>query len=103
MNFNLIQKKIISGKFKFTVHAIEQCDERGLDIENVITALIKGEIIEDYPGDTRGHSCLVLGHYENKPLHIVCGIHEEELIIVTVYVPKLPKWIDEKTRRGSDC
>ncbi len=102
MDLKFIREKIASGKWKFTIHALEQCDEREIDISSVIVALTKGEIIEDYPEDSRGHSCLVLGHCERRPLHIVCGSHEDELVIVTVYIPEFAKWIDNKKRKRSD-
>lgn len=43
-----------------------------LDLE---TAIYNGEILEDYPTDQRGPSCLVLGCSRNCPIHIVCGLY----------------------------
>ena len=49
--------------------------------------------------DPRGPSCLILGYSQNQPIHIVCGHAPMKWIrIVTVYIPKLPKWINERTR-----
>jgi hypothetical protein len=57
-----------------------------------------GEIIEEYPDDYPYPSCLILG--ANTPLHVVCGISELELHIITAYVPDSAKWNDDlKTRR----
>jgi hypothetical protein len=42
-----------------------------IEIQHVVTT---GEVIEDYPEDTRGHSCLVLGFgEENRAIHVVCS------------------------------
>lgn len=45
------------------------------------------EIIENYPDDPRGHSCLVLGWLaDGRPVHVVLGL-SEPLCIITVYDP----------------
>ena len=47
-----------------------------------------GVVIEDYPDDPRGHSCLVCGKTESgKVLNIVCGCLYDMVWIVTVYEP----------------
>jgi hypothetical protein len=71
---------------------------------HVAIAIANGEIIEDYPKDPRGHSCLVLGYIEpSKPVHAVCGMDPSgTLIIITVYFPEPPKWISERTRGNGD-
>jgi hypothetical protein len=52
-----------------------------------------GEIIEDYPEDERGHSCLMLGFSEDgRPLHIVCAPKKEYLAIITAYIPSVSEW-----------
>ncbi|MBS4033315.1 MAG: DUF4258 domain-containing protein [Ignavibacterium sp.] len=60
-----------------------------------------GEIIEDYPEDKRGHSCLMFAMTDKvRPVHIVCAPKGEYLAIITAYVPSLEKWEpDFKTRR----
>ena len=35
---------------------------------------------------------------ESMTFHVVCGKRGKRLLIVTVYRPKLPVWIDYKTR-----
>jgi hypothetical protein len=63
------------------------------------TAILGGEILEAYPDDPRGASCLILGYSQNRPIHIVCGYTSTKWIrIVTVYIPKKPKWINERLR-----
>ena len=55
--------------------------------------------LEDYPNDPRGHSCLVLGYVRGRPVHVVCGLTKQgKVILITVYVPAMPKWKDEHTR-----
>ena len=52
-------------------------------------ALRNCEVIEDYPEDPRGHSCLGLGLADTRPVHAVCAIEDDprELLLITVYDP----------------
>jgi hypothetical protein len=65
---------------------------------------MQGEIVEAYPEDPRGESCLVLGYAGAKPIHAVLGWarirgeDEDILRIITVYIPQPPKWHDSRTR-----
>lgn len=67
-----------------------------------VTIFCKGAIIEPYPDDPRGASCLILGYTsQNKPLHVVCGrLEEDEILIITAYEPDPREWEDDwKTRK----
>jgi Domain of unknown function (DUF4258) len=56
----------------------------------------EGEIIEDYPEDTRGHSCLMLGRGINGwPIHIVCAPKDEYLAVITAYIPDEKQWSND--------
>lgn len=66
---------------------------------DVEQALQTAEPLEDYPTDPRGPSCLVLGSVNRRPVHVVCGLTKQgRLFLITIYVPTLPKWKDERTR-----
>jgi hypothetical protein len=66
-------------------------------------ALIECESLENYPNDPRGPSCVVLGYAEGRPIHIVCGRAKNDwLLIITVYIPKPPQWLDPRTRGGGE-
>lgn len=99
MDLKEIVEKIKRNEYEISYHAEKEryAEEITLaDIENVIA---NGEIIEDYPEDPRGPSCLILGYSRKKPIHIVCGYTTQKWIrIITVYLPKKPKWINERTR-----
>ena len=74
-----------------------------ITVEELEIALGTGEIIEDYPKDPRGASCLVLGFARGRPIHVVCTVKHgpDEVFLITVYDPsKRPeKWIDNYRRR----
>lgn len=101
MGIEEIQEKIRREEYQISFHAEEERYAEDVAIHEIETAIHNGEILEDYPNDPRGPSCLVLGYSQNRPIHIVCGYTSTTwLRIITVYIPKLPKWIDEKTRGG---
>ena len=99
MDIRAIKERFSSDEYEISFHAEKERyaeDIKDSDIENIISNC---EIIEDYPDDTRGSSCLILDYSEGRPIHIVCGLTLTKwLRIITVYIPKLPKWIDERTR-----
>jgi hypothetical protein len=52
-----------------------------------------GEIIEDYPEDVRGHSCLMLGFgQDDRAIHVVCAPKDDYLAIITAYLPDPDQW-----------
>ncbi|MBN1942181.1 MAG: DUF4258 domain-containing protein [Phycisphaerae bacterium] len=62
----------------------------------VCDVIAKGKVIEDYPGDVRGHSCLLLGFGDEKrPIHVVCAPKEEFLAIITTYLPDRTEWSED--------
>lgn len=86
----------------YTVHAAERLVERGLRRQGVEYVLQTGERIEDYPDDPRGASYLMLGWYEERPLHVVAADDEnsEETVVITLYRPAPEKWSDDfRTRQ----
>jgi len=101
--FMSVVLKALRKGIKFTDHAFQvmYSAERMVTVDEVVEAARDGDIIEDYPDDPRGHSCLILGFTrQRRPIHIVCAPKEEFLIIVTAYEPTLNKWTPNfKARR----
>ena len=96
---NEIQKRL--SDLKHTSHALLKEFQEGITAWNLNEALKEGfEIIEEYPDDPRGASCLVLCRVVETPIHVVCAPHEEALIVISVYRPDEKKWSpDFRTRR----
>ena len=96
-----IRDLVKSRKYRLTLHARTEMFADEVSTDDLLIALEGGYIIEDYPEDLRGHSHLVLGFFKNHaPLHVCCAIHEEELVIITVYRPEDTIWMpDWSTRR----
>jgi len=89
-------------KVLFLAHALRQMlrPERMIRREEVLEAISEGEVIEDYPEDARGHSCLMLG-FGNKgcPVHVVCAPKEDYLAVITAYLPDEGEWSEDFRRR----
>lgn len=89
-----------AGRWAMTYHARLRSRRRMIRDRDVAWALAEAEVLEEYPDDPRGPSALVLGHAEDgRPIHAVCTFDESgTLVLITVYEPGPPKWIDERTR-----
>lgn len=104
MKIEDIRGYVLRNEFVLTAHAHEERQNEDIETEDIQRAILDGRIIEDYPQDRRGPSCLVLGYSQGRPIHIVCGIATNGLpLIITVYIPRKPKWIspEERSERRS--
>ncbi|MDI6755624.1 MAG: DUF4258 domain-containing protein [Thermodesulfobacteriota bacterium] len=105
MKIELIREKIRRGKYIISFTHTDKMRLRKIKAEDIEEAIIKGAIIEPYPDDPRGASCLILGlTSKGRPLHIVCGrLEENEILIITAYEPDAEEWeADWKTRKRGD-
>jgi hypothetical protein len=85
---------------RWTSHILQRIFRRGISMDDVISALTNGEIIEQYPSDYPFPSCLVLGRtQEGKTLHVVCGSSASELWLVTAYIPSPAEWTEDFRQR----
>lgn len=97
-----IQFKIIQGLFEFSKHAVDQSIIRNIYVQEVHEAINQNaKIIEDYPKDKYGPSCLILGFTDqNRPLHIQCSYPSRPTLkIITLYEPDPERWINFEKRR----
>jgi hypothetical protein len=82
----------------FLSHAVRQMSrpDRMITTREVHDVVATGIVIEDYPNDPRGPSCLILGRgEEGRPIHVVCSPKSEFLAIITAYVPHRDEWSDD--------
>jgi len=96
-----IQERIDRGRYIISFTHTEKLRQRRIKAEDIEQAIKAGAIIEDYPEDRRGPSCLILGFAGKRPLHVVCGqLEAEEVLIITAYEPDPAEWeSDWKTRK----
>ncbi len=96
MNIDELRALCDDETIVITQHCLKRIIERGIEIEQVKQAILCGEIIEEYPDDYPYPSCLLLGN----GLHVVAGLGDGRLWLVTVYIPDPAKWsADLKTRK----
>jgi hypothetical protein len=75
--------------------------QRHISVREVEGALLSNnaEMIEDYPEDPRGASCLILGLTANgRPLHVQCT-YPPDVAVITSYAPNPEEWTDWRLRK----
>jgi len=97
-----IQRKIVQRQYEFSKHAVDQSiirDIRVAEVEEAISG--RCEIIEDYPDDKYGPSCLILGFTKaGRPFHLQCSYSSRQLIkVITLYEPDPDLWVDFRVRK----
>jgi hypothetical protein len=73
--------------------------ERLISANEVEQVVLEGDLVEDYPDDVRGHSCLLLGAPDGRPVHVVCSPRAQYLAIITAYLPEPTQWSPDFRRR----
>jgi len=83
-----VRKKVKTGDYRLTVHALERYVERDIWPDELKEVIISGEIIESYPEDKYGPSCLIWGMTEKgRVLHVQFSLNP--VWIITAYDPAL--------------
>ena len=96
-----IRAKFARDAFEFSKHSVDQTILRKIRVDEIRDAMKIGELIEDYPDDKYGPSCLVLGFTPGgRPLHIQCSYPSRPVIkVITVYEPDPAEWLEHRIRR----
>ena len=95
-----IRVKIVKNDFELSQQAVNQSIVRRIRVQELREAIMAGEVIEEYPDDKYGPSCLIFGlTIANRPLHVQCSYPSRPLVkIITLYEPDTKIWIDFKLR-----
>jgi hypothetical protein len=96
-----IRQKFANEQFEFSKHAVDQSILRRIRVQEIRDAIAHGQVIEDYPEDKYGPSCLICGFSSLvRPLHVHCSYPSRPLIkIITVYQPSPQQWSNHFTLR----
>jgi hypothetical protein len=99
-DIDAIREAVGNGDYIFTDHASDRAAKRVIRSDEIEQAVASAEIIEDYPDDKYGPSCLLFGYSEEeRPLHVQVS-YPPNLKIITVYEPSPDEWqADLKTRK----
>lgn len=96
-------REAAAKRIPYLPHALYQMNapDRMISPDEVRAVVLCGEVIEDYPEDARGHSCLMLGWgHMGRPVHVVCAPKKDYLAIITAYLPSEDYWEpDWRTRK----
>jgi hypothetical protein len=96
----VIRERVERGAYVVSFTHTEKLRRRRISAQNIEEAIANGAIIEDYPHDPRGPSCLILGHSGERPIHAVCGrVDSDEILIITAYQPDREEWESDWTTR----
>ncbi len=100
MDTRRVASLIAQGRYEFSDHAERERINDGFTVDDVKGIALQGDLLEDYPKDPRGHSCLMLGQAaDGRPIHSVLTILPTDVVrFITVYEPTLPKWLNGWTR-----
>jgi hypothetical protein len=86
----------VKRKFFFTEHALDEIDNDGLAIEDIMAVAENGETIETYDNDKPYPSFLNLGWADGNikyPIHVVAAVDNEKKIhVITAYKPSPFRW-----------
>lgn len=95
-----IQASVKYSEFGLTLHAQQQITTRRIKVAEIRATILSdnAEVIEDYPEDPRGASCLVYGIVDNKVLHIHIS-YPPEIVIITAYKPDPARWMPDFKHR----
>lgn len=72
-------QKTAKKRLLFLPHAIRQMSrpQRMISVDEIEKVVGMGAIVEDYPQDPRGHSCLLLGFGDgHRAIHVVCSLKD---------------------------
>jgi hypothetical protein len=98
MDIDQIKEKVRNNQYMYSYHAEIERKLDKLTFAQVEVALLNSRILEQYADTGRGESCLVVGFAEEIPIHAVCGWRGEKIVLITVYVPRPPRFVDPWTR-----
>ncbi len=101
LEFEAIRNKIAEDEFEFSKHAVDQSILRKIRVHEIKEAIVNSELIEDYPQDKYGPSCLISGKTQlGRTIHVQCSYPSRPLIkIITVYEPNPELWNKDFTIR----
>lgn len=97
-----IIRAIKTDCFLVTDHADEEAVNDRLSLDQIISSVKNGEILEDYPIDKPYPSCLILGFtVAGDPVHSVWAYNEQTswAVLITVYRPDPKRWVNWQKRR----
>jgi len=99
-DLDVVRELFRQHDYIFTAHASDREVQRDIPSRDIEEAVLAGEIIEDYPVDKYGPSCLIMGRTSTGRILHVQASYPPQVKVVTVYESSLDDWGDDwKTRK----
>ncbi len=86
INLNRIKNFMAKDKFIISIHARERAFQRNISTDQIISAILNGEIIEKHEELNPCPRARILGYIDGTPYQVVVAQCEDNVIIVTVYI-----------------
>lgn len=101
-DYDALKNAFRNKRYVMTYHGSDRAAKRRVRAREIEQAIVSGTVVEDYPDDKYGPSCLILGYTEaNRALHIQVS-YSQAIKVITVYEPSPDKWGDDLKTRKSD-
>ena len=102
-DYDALKQAFENKSYILTHHASDMAIKRDIDAFEIEEAVIGGIVIEDYPDDKYGPSCLMLGTTQaGRHLHVQVS-YPTMIKVITVYEPSPDKWQDDfRTRKAHE-
>lgn len=96
-----LARKAAAGLLEVAAHANDRMIERRITGADIRQVLMAGRVVETYPADRYGPSCLIFGFTAaGRRLHVVCSYPSRPLVkIITAYEPNPAEWLSDFVTR----
>ena len=98
-----IQSFIAQRHYFISRHALDEAEDDAINVSELLAAMLRAQVVEDYPDATRGPSVLCLVNLPNGTIiHAVWGIPKAEpnkTGLVTTYRPDSKLWSPDFMKR----
>jgi hypothetical protein len=100
-DYDALRQLFREKQYIITLHASDRAIKRDIDDFEIEEVIIAGEVIEDYPDDKYGPSCLILGTTKSERILHIQVSYPPKVKVITVYEPSPDEWeSDWKTRKS---
>lgn len=100
MEIEKIRLAVKEDLIRWSDHCLERMRIRKIPVRRVLDCIMNGEIIREYPEDKPHPSCLIFDKEGIDVVHVVVGVSDIYVYMITAYRPNLEIFNDDfKTRR----